>query len=164
MIEKLRGMRFQEWGYWTSRIILGAVFIFAATSKISSPQEFADSIAAYKILPFPAINLLALGLPLFEVVCGFLVLTGFFLRIGLLGVLGSLAVFISALITVLIRGLSIDCGCFGGHSWLDSNPWITLLRDGNFFVLAVFAYRHALKLTLQPRTLSGGSQTSLSTT
>ena len=139
------GIRFQQWGYGIGRFLLGLVFIYAAVSKIASPQKFADSVAAYQILPFSVINLLALGLPLFELVCGFLVFTGLFLRIGVLGILAMLAIFMGALAIALFRGLSIDCGCLGAHSWLDSNPWIALFRDGILLGFAVFVYRHSLK-------------------
>jgi len=132
--------QFQQGAYWTGRLVLGVVFIYAAVLKIGSPQEFADSIAAYQILPFPVINLLALGLPLFELACGLLVLTGFFFRVGVLGVLGMLAVFSAATVIALLKGLSIDCGCFGAHTWLDSDPWMVLLRDGILLAIAVFLY------------------------
>jgi len=142
-------IRFQRWEYWIGRFLLGAVFVYAAIFKIISPQDFADSLAAYRMLPFPVINLLALGLPLFELVCGLLVLTGFFLRIGVLGIFAMLTVFIAALAIALLRGLSIHCGCFGAHSWLDSNPWIALLRDGILLVFAVFIYRYSIS-SVQP--------------
>jgi len=132
--------RFQQWGCWTARIILGVVFIYAAVLKIASPQEFADRIAAYQILPLAVINLLALGLPLFEFACGLLVLTGFFFRVGVLGILGLLVVFIVAAVAALFRGLSIDCGCFGPHLWFGSNPWVVLIRDGILLGIAVFLY------------------------
>ncbi len=132
--------RFQPWGDRMGRLILGIVFIYAAMVKIGSPQEFADSIAAYQILPFPVINPVALGLPLFEFACGLLVLTGFYFRIGVLGILAMLAVFIAALELALLRGLSVSCGCFGAHSWLDSDPWVVLIRDLILLGIAVFLY------------------------
>jgi len=139
------GIRSQEWTYWMGRLLLGVVFIYAAILKMGSPQDFADSIAAYHILPFSVINLLALGLPLFELICGLLVLTGFFLRIGIIGILAMLAIFMAALAIALARGLSINCGCFGAHSWLDSNPWAALARDGILLGFAVFVYERSLR-------------------
>jgi uncharacterized membrane protein YphA (DoxX/SURF4 family) len=137
-------IQFRQWGYRSARLLLGAVFIYAAISKIGSPQDFADSIAAYRILPFSVINLLALGLPVFELICGLLVIIGLFLRTAILGILVMLFIFIGALAVALFRGLSVDCGCFGAHSWLDSNPWISLLRDGILLALALFIYRYYL--------------------
>ena len=134
----------RQWLYWIGRLILGAVFIYAAILKIGSPQDFADSIAAYQILPFSVINLLALGLPLFELVCGLSVLTGLFIRIGSLGIFALLVIFTGALTIAQLRGLSIDCGCFGAHSWLDTNPWMALIRDGALLALIGFVYKTVL--------------------
>jgi putative oxidoreductase len=138
-----RGNRFWQAGVWMARFLLGTVFIYAAMTKITSPQDFADSIAAYQILPFSVINLLALGLPFFELVCGLLILTGFFIRISTLGILAMLAVFMGALGFELLRGLSVDCGCFGAHSWLDTTPWLALIRDGILLALAIYVYGYS---------------------
>jgi putative oxidoreductase len=136
--------RFQQWSYLISRVLLGAIFIYAAIVKMDSPQDFADSIAAYHILPFSVINLLALGIPFFELVCGLLVFTGFFLRVGVLGILLILAVFTGAIGIALLRGLSIDCGCFGARSWLDSSAWVGFLRDAILLGLAAYVYGRSL--------------------
>ena len=126
--------------YWMARFILGIVFIHAAMLKLASPGEFAGSIAAYRLLPAALIDPLALVLPFFEFAAGLLVLTGFCFRVGVLGILGLLAIFIAATVSALLRGLSIDCGCFGSHTWLDSNPWAVLIRDGFLLGIAVFLY------------------------
>jgi putative oxidoreductase len=143
-----KGMKMEmgspKWRYWAARVILATVFIYAAISKLGSPQEFADSIEAYRILPFSVINIIALGLPLFEFTCGIFVLSGFLLRLGLLGTVSMLMVFIFAMTAALLKGLTIDCGCFGAHSWLDSNPWIALIRDAILLSLAVFVYKESL--------------------
>jgi uncharacterized membrane protein YphA (DoxX/SURF4 family) len=138
------GIKQQQCSYWICRLLLGAMFIYAAILKIGSPLDFADSIATYQILPFSVINLMALGLPFFELACGLLVLTGFFFRIGVLGILAMLVVFIAALAAALLRGLSINCGCFGTHSWLDSNPWVALFRDACLLILSLILYRYDL--------------------
>lgn len=137
------------WGIWVGRLLLGLVFVYAAAIKIVSPQDFADSIASYQLLPFSAINVLALGLPLFELGCGLMILTGYFSRTGLFGIVAMLALFMVALIISLLRGLSIDCGCFGVHSWLDFNPWLSLLRDAILLGLASFLYKYSFQETLR---------------
>jgi hypothetical protein len=129
-----------KWICGIGRVLLGAMFIYAAILKIDSPQDFADRIAAYQILPAAVINIVALGLPLFELVCGLLVLSGFYMGLGALGIFGMLSAFVGALGIALLRGLSIDCGCFGGHSWLDMNPWMALGRDVILLALAGVVY------------------------
>lgn len=131
-----------RWAYLLARWIFGGVFVFAGILKMRSPIEFADNIAAYQILPVNLINALALGLPFFEIICGLLVLGGSHIRIGTLGISSMLLVFIGAIVTALKRGLHIDCGCFGGHSWIDSNLWMALGHNVALLLLAGFIYSH----------------------
>ncbi len=130
------------------RLVLGGIFIYAASQKIATPQELADSIASYHLVPQPLISLMALGLPLFELVCGLLLLTGYFCATGLLSIISLLIVFLAALLTAVVRGISVDCGCFGPQAWLDANPWLSLLRDSALLLCAIYAYRQRLTLEL----------------
>jgi len=123
--------------YGSFRIVLGAIFIYAAISKLGAPQEFADSIAAYHLVPGPIINVMALGLPLFELACGFFLLTGYFCATGLLSIIGLLVLFLAALLVAVV--------------WLDANPWMALVRDGVLLAGAVYAYRHCLARELMAR-------------
>jgi uncharacterized membrane protein YphA (DoxX/SURF4 family) len=135
--------RHRGW-YLVARLILGGVFIYAGILKMHSPIDFADDIAAYQLLPDFAINALALGLPLFEVTCGLLVLGGIWIRTGAAGISVSLLVFMGAILLALQRGLVIDCGCFAEESWLESSLWVALGRDGVLLLLAVLIYRRSL--------------------
>lgn len=111
------------------RLLLGGVFIYAGTLKIISPQPFADSIATFRLLPAPFIDLLALGLPIFEVVVGGLLLFGIRVRAAALGVLMMTGVFALALASALVRGLPVDCGCFGSGAASVTQSWVSLGRD-----------------------------------
>jgi hypothetical protein len=53
-------------------LVLAALFIYAGAIKFRDPLQFADTIAAFAILPQALINVLALSLPPFEVACGLL--------------------------------------------------------------------------------------------
>ena len=125
-----------------ARLIVGGAFIYAGILKIYSPLDFADHIAAYQLLPSGMINIMALGLPFFEIACGLLVLAGFQIRIGTIGISAMLLVFMGAIVIALQKGLLIDCGCFGGHSWFESNLWVALGRDGVLLLLAGFVYQY----------------------
>ena len=138
-MKKLFTGRITKGLYPIGRILLAMVFIYAGIAKINSPQDFADKIAGYQILPAALINLLAMGLPLFELACGLFVLSGFYVRIGALGMLGLLSIFMGALVIALVRGLSVDCGCFGPDGGLET-PWMALWRDTILLVLAGVSY------------------------
>ena len=76
---------------------LAAVFIYAGIEKMRDPLQFADSIAAFGIVPAAFISLLALSLPPFEIACGLLLLWPRTRRIGALAIALVSAVFFSAL-------------------------------------------------------------------
>ena len=135
-----------DWKGRLASVLLGSIFIYAAGFKLYSPQDFADSIAAYDILPSYVVNIVALGLPVFEFLCGLLVMIGFMYRIALLGIISMMGTFILALLSAQCRHLLINCGCFPGDSWLDKSPWIALLRDAIFMCLALWLYTRSLPL------------------
>ena len=98
------------------RLVVGFIFIYAGGEKISNPDTFAESIANYQLLNTFFITLTAVILPWIEIFAGVLLLCGAATRenAGILSVL--LFVFIIAGIVSLLRGLDIDCGCFGSAS------------------------------------------------
>lgn len=96
-----------------SRIILGFVFIFASIEKIADPSAFSDSIYNYRILPMFSINFFALFIPWLEVISGLLLILGIKQRENSLLINALLALFIILILSALIRGLDIECGCFG---------------------------------------------------
>ena len=128
--------------YWMSRLILGAIFIYAGIQKIRSPLQFADNIASYQILPPILVSVLAIGLPPFEIICGLLVLAGFYIRVGALALVIMLSIFSGAVLYATIKGLTISCGCFGDASWLESSPFISLGRDVLLLSLSMVVYSY----------------------
>jgi len=95
------------------RIVLGTIFIFAAVSKAAEPELFARSIDNYKLLPIFFINLLAITLPWIELCIGVLLIFGVSVKENSAILSGLLVVFILAIAISLMRGLDIECGCFG---------------------------------------------------
>jgi len=82
---------------------LAAVFLYASIDKIRDPLQFADSVAAFAILPVQLISPLALSLPLFEVGCGLLLIWPPTRRVGALAVVLVAAMFFIALSSALLR-------------------------------------------------------------
>lgn len=100
-------------GAWLGRLALAAIFVFAGTSKVADPTAFALAIDRYLLVPFPVAAMLGIYLPWLEVTCGIGVLWQQ-TRIGSIGLLGLCCVmFFGAVTSALVRGLEIDCGCFG---------------------------------------------------
>ena len=120
-----------------ARIILGAIFIAASYDKITNPEQFAIDIDNYRILPFHLVNFFAVVLPWLEFFCGLVLVAGIYWRTGaaILGIL--LLLFIVFLISAMIRGLDINCGCFGTGTSV--SMW-RILEDVVFLVLAGIVY------------------------
>jgi len=112
-----------------SRLILGGIFIYASIDKIAHPDQFAEIIYNYKLMPGMAVNIMAIVLPWLEMVAGLFLVLGIWVKdsASILGAL--LLVFMGAISINLSRGLDFDCGCFstaGGHK---SSAILLLLRD-----------------------------------
>ncbi len=114
------------------RVVAAFVFGYAGWIKFRSPQAFADSIATFQLLPAWSNNLLALGLPPFEIGLGVLLLSGWRTRTAAFCGLVASGVFLLALISAMIRRLPVECGCFGeAHSTLTPGLrlWLAIGRD-----------------------------------
>src|ERR1043165_8259056 len=95
------------------RFFLGIVFIVASIDIITAPDAFAASIVGYQLVPYPIINIFALVIPWVELFCGIFLIAGVHVRGSSVLVSALLGVFAVAIVTALLRGLKIDCGCFG---------------------------------------------------
>jgi uncharacterized membrane protein YphA (DoxX/SURF4 family) len=98
------------------RLVVGGVFLWAGILKIFDPLEFAQGIADYRVFPRVISLFLALVLPWLEVLCGVLLILGVFRNASALLVSCLLAGFLVLIISAILRGLDIDCGCFGSLS------------------------------------------------
>ena len=110
-------------------LALAAIFIYASVDKIRDPLQFADIIAGFAILPARLISLFALSLPMFEIACGLLLLWPPTRRVGALAVALVSLVFFAALSSALLRGLTLDCGCFGPGAPSRARMWQELGLD-----------------------------------
>ncbi len=133
----------QPWLTLLSRLILGGVLIVAGVLKIGNLQKSAMSVRAYEMLPIWLANFFGYALPWVEIGIGALLILGVAVRI--MGALGALIMlgFIIAIAQAWARGLSIDCGCFGGGGTIDPEDTkylSTILRDIGFLALGVFLY------------------------
>ncbi|MDI6734938.1 MAG: MauE/DoxX family redox-associated membrane protein [bacterium] len=97
------------------RLLLGIIFIWSGVDKIIQTEEFAKIISNYNLLPDFAINLLAIVLPWIEFVAGLLLISGLQNKSSSFIILGLLTVFTLAISIALLRGLDIECGCFGSN-------------------------------------------------
>lgn len=117
------------------RLYIGYVFIHASASKIHYPAEFAESLAAYQILPHWAVNFFALFMPWLELTCGLFLILGLKSKV-VTSIIGALlAVFTFAILINIIKGSPISCGCFENVD----HPigWQDIARDVGWLVLTI---------------------------
>lgn len=101
---------------WVVRAGLAAMLGYAGAGKLLDPAAFAEDIQNYRALPDAWAGAVALGLPVLELVvaAGLLVpshASGAALLSGLL-----LFGFATAMAQAKMRGIDVECGCFGGEA------------------------------------------------
>jgi uncharacterized membrane protein YphA (DoxX/SURF4 family) len=133
----------QPWLTLLARLILGAVLLVAGALKVPNLPKSAMAVRAYELLPIPLANFLGYTLPWIEIGIGLLLIVGVTVKIsGALGALTMLA-FIIAIAQAWARGLSIDCGCFGGGGSIDPEDtkyFSEIIRDIGLMALGIFLY------------------------
>ncbi len=118
------------------RVLLGAIFLYAAWTKLREPWGiFAIGIDSYQILPAWAVEVVARTLPWFELLLGVWLIAGLWRGISSAITSALLIVFFSLMVRAMIKGMQIDCGCFGPG---DRLSWVTLLRDGALLASSLF--------------------------
>lgn len=98
---------------WFLRLFVGGGFFAAGLLKIIEPAQFAANIGNYRLLPHELVHLVAILLPWVEVVAGVFILSGVWVRPAAMLIWMLTVVFFLAITSALVRGLNIECGCFG---------------------------------------------------
>jgi uncharacterized membrane protein YphA (DoxX/SURF4 family) len=109
-----------------TRIVLGVMFVWSASSKFPNMQLFAEETANYRMLPAVLVSFFAVSLSGVELLTGVLTTLGVAVRAAA-SIMGLMLVaFIIALSQALLRGIDLRCGCFGGS---ELASWWTVARD-----------------------------------
>ncbi len=142
MLSKL--IKVQPWLTLLFRIVLGGVLLVAGGLKVGNPQKSAMSVRAYELLPIEIANFFGYVLPWFEIEVGALLILGVAVKISAFLGGATMLIFILAISQAWARGLSIDCGCFGGGGAIDPSQTKYLeeiLRDIGLMLMAIYLYR-----------------------
>lgn len=122
-----------------ARLVLGGVFLVAAIDKIAVPDAFAKSINNYHIVPTNLVNFSALLLPWLELLCSIFLIVGVRVKAAAFLTSGMLVVFIVAIISAMMRGLDINCGCFSQVGVAPTKVgWGKVFEDVGLFVAGIF--------------------------
>ncbi|MCQ4121365.1 MauE/DoxX family redox-associated membrane protein [Rhodococcus tibetensis] len=124
-----------------ARVSLAAVWLVSGALKVADPAQTTIAVRAYQLLPEELVRPVANALPFFEIALGLLLLIGLAVRATAAVSAALLLVLVGVIISVWARGLSIDCGCFGGGGAADVDGWDytkEILRDLGFLALAAW--------------------------
>lgn len=137
----------QPWIGLLARLILGGVLLVAGYLKAFSPDKSMMAVRAYEVLPIWLANTLGIILPWLEIGAGLLLVIGVGIRYAAIFGSALMALFIIAIAQAWARGLSIDCGCFGGGGTIDPSKTKYLeeiLRDTGLALLGLYLLRYPL--------------------
>jgi uncharacterized membrane protein YphA (DoxX/SURF4 family) len=104
----------KEWVGLVLRLVVGGVWIVAAAIKLPDPAQSVAAVRAYQLLPGNLVTPVGQLLPVIEIVVGLMLVIGLLTRGA--AVISSIlfVAFIIGIASVWARGITIDCGCFGG--------------------------------------------------
>jgi len=148
-----------EWRRWAAtaaRLLLAAVWAWAALAKISDPDAAVRAVRAYQLLPEALVRPVAWGLPFAELLLAVLLAVGLATRLAAVASVVLLGLFMVAIAAAWARGLQIHCGCFGGGgpaTGVDARDYLgELIRDAGLLAVAVLlAWRPRSRLALDGR-------------
>ena len=136
--------KYQPWIALVARLILGGVLLAAGLLKYKHLDKSQMAVRAYELLPISLANFLGIVLPFLEIGIGILLILGAAIRISAMCGSILMAIFIIGISQAWARGLSIDCGCFGGGGQVapgSANYLPEILRDLGLALLGIFLFR-----------------------
>lgn len=135
--------KFAPWIGLVARLTLGGVLLLAGYLKLDELDKSQMAVRAYEMLPVSLANLIGIVLPFAEIFMGILLILGAATR--LMGFMSALLmlVFVVGISQAWARGLSIDCGCFGGGGKVEpgeENYLTPLMRDAGLAALGIYLF------------------------
>jgi uncharacterized membrane protein YphA (DoxX/SURF4 family) len=146
----------KEWWGLLARLVIGGVWVVAGAIKLPDPAQSVAAVRAYQLLPSAVVPTVGQLLPVIEVVVGMLLVLGILTRAAAVASALLFAAFVAGIASVWARGITIDCGCFGGGGFdpdaASQYPW-EIVRDvallvGSLFVAWLPSTRLALDSVL----------------
>lgn len=143
-------MNFTKLAPWLTlagRLALGGVLLVAGYLKAGNAAKSKMAVRAYEVLPISIANLLGEILPWLEIGAGLLLILGVAVKWSSIFAAALMFTFVAAIAQAWARGLSIDCGCFGGGGQVAAAKTRYLeeiLRDLGLAITALYLIRYPL--------------------
>jgi rhodanese-related sulfurtransferase len=128
------------------RVLLAAIFISFALSKIMRPAVFALNVVDYNLTPAWGVNLWSLALPWGELVVGLFLLLGIRTRAAATLIGAMNVIFIVGLVNAILHHMPINCGCVGEVG--EPVNWWKVMKNTGMLVMCIqiFLYDRFLVL------------------
>lgn len=143
------------WIGLVARLVMGGVWIAAGWLKAFNPYSAGAAVRAYEIFPPDLATTIGHALPWIELALGVLLILGIFTRFAAAASAVLLVAFIIGIASAWARGLTIDCGCFGGGGTVEPGQTRYLqeiLRDiGLILLCGLLMLRPQTALSLEGR-------------
>lgn len=142
----------KEWVGLLARLVTGGVWIVAGAVKLPDPAQSVDAVRAYQLLPSSLVQPVGQLLPVVEIVVGATLVLGLLTRGSAIVSALLFVAFIIGIASAWARGISIDCGCFGGGGYdadaTSKYPW-EIARDAALLAASLFvAWLPSTRLSL----------------
>jgi uncharacterized membrane protein YphA (DoxX/SURF4 family) len=128
------------------RVFFGSVFVFSGSLKLFHTDDFIKAISYYKLLPKELELSIALIIIISEIILGCLACFNLWAWQSIYILLLMLALFTLAMISAVIRGIDLFCGCFGPLEIVNRESNLRILfpfvRNGMLIVLGLFLIRN----------------------
>jgi len=117
------------------RVLLGAIFISFALSKILRPAVFALNVVDYNLTPAWGVNLWSLALPWAELVVGLFLILGIRTRAAATLIAAMNIIFIVGLVNAILHHMPINCGCVGEVG--EPVNWLKVMKNVSMLIMTV---------------------------
>ena len=128
-----------------ARMLVGGVWVVAGVVKLPDPNENVRAVRAYDLLPESVVPVVGHALPILEILVGVCLLLGLLTRVAAVVSAVLFVAFVVGIASAWGRGLSIECGCFGGGAGPAADaaakyPW-EIARDVGLLALSAWLVR-----------------------
>ncbi|HEY6749103.1 MAG TPA: MauE/DoxX family redox-associated membrane protein [Mycobacteriales bacterium] len=134
--------RLRPWLGTAARLLLAVTWAWAAVAKMGDPAASLRAVRAYQVLPEWLAQGVGYGLPFLELGLAVLLLIGLATRAAAVVSSALLVVFLTGIVSAAVRGLQIECGCFGGGGQLGAGQSTAytgeILRDAGLLLVSAF--------------------------
>lgn len=158
--------RLRPWLGTAARLLLAVTWAWAAVAKMGDPAASVRAVRAYQVLPEWLAKGVGYGLPFLELGLAVLLLIGLATRAAAAVSSALLVVFLAGIVSAAVRGLQIECGCFGGGGQLGAGQSTAytgeILRDTGLLLVSAFLVRaHRTRYAVDDAVREAGPEPSI---